>query len=494
MKKTLQGGSDKIKMYAIVDVETTGGTPQSGKVIEIAVVLHNGNEVTGEYSTLVNPEEPLPSFIKQLTGITDEMLRNAPRFHEVAQHLEQILTGRNFIAHNVSFDYHFLKEEFKRCGIPFRPKRACTIRMSRELIPGMPSYSLGKLCTSLSIPIENRHRASGDAIATAKLFTMLLNKDDKGVILRMLKHGSGEVNLPPFLERHIVKQLPEKNGVYLFKGRKGEIIYVGKATNIRKRVQSHFTGDKNSRGKREFLERIHDIEYHLTGTEILSTLLEASLIRKHWPRYNDSLKVPGLLHGIFQYTDQRGYIRLVVNKAGKWSAPLLTFRSGLEARSFLSKFVSGRSLCPRLSGLQPGSGRCSDHGIYSCEGACDGSENPESYNNRLREVLSEIRQTEQQGLVVEKGRYDHESALIFLDKAVPMAYGFISNKALERGRIERCRFFPLYNNPELEGTVLNWVGGIGQESVRPLPDGFIPEVSVDQTKMNVTRQLHLFGM
>jgi len=163
-------------LFAIIDIETTGYKHNYAKITEIAIYQHNGEKITGEYSTLINPEIDIPLFITRLTGITNEMVKNAPKFYEVAKKIIEMTKGRTFIAHNVNFDYKFIQEEYKRLGYQYNQKTMCTVQLSRKLLPGYRSYSLGKLCADLGIEIEGRHRAAGDALATVKLFEILLEK------------------------------------------------------------------------------------------------------------------------------------------------------------------------------------------------------------------------------------------------------------------------------------------------------------------------------
>jgi len=163
-------------LFTIIDIETTGAVYKYGKITEIAIYVHNGSEITGSFSSLVNPEIDIPIAITRLTGITNAMVAEAPKFYEVARTIAEITAGRTFVAHNVNFDYHFIKEEFSRLGYDFDRKRVCTVQLSRKLLPGHASYSLGRLCSELGIEITDRHRAEGDALATVKLFELLLEK------------------------------------------------------------------------------------------------------------------------------------------------------------------------------------------------------------------------------------------------------------------------------------------------------------------------------
>jgi DNA polymerase-3 subunit epsilon len=183
-------------MYAIVDIETTGGYASANGITEVAIVLHNGKEVEGKYQTLVNPLQLIPRYITALTGITNEMVADAPSFQEVAQNVFRLLEDRVFVAHNVNFDYSFIKHHLSQVGYELEARKLCTVRLGRKVFPGLPSYSLGNLCRSLSISIENRHRAMGDAAATTALFERILLADSDGQLEKMLKRGSRETYLP----------------------------------------------------------------------------------------------------------------------------------------------------------------------------------------------------------------------------------------------------------------------------------------------------------
>src|SRR5688572_4470236 len=223
-------------MYAIVDIETTGGYADNHRITEIAIFLHDGLNVTERYHTLINPGRNIPYYITGLTGITHDMVRKAPSFPEVAEEIFRRLNGKVFVAHNAHFDYSFLKKEFEQAGINWHAKKLCTVRLSRKIIPGLRSYSLGSLSESLGISITNRHRAGGDAAATVKIFDQLLQRDRDNYILKTLKKNSGETILPPNLPKEQFDKLPVGCGVYYFHDVRGNVIYVGKAINIKKRI------------------------------------------------------------------------------------------------------------------------------------------------------------------------------------------------------------------------------------------------------------------
>ena len=228
-------------MYAILDIETTGGKFNEEGITEIAIYRHNGLEITDQFISLVNPEREIQPFVQKLTGINSKMLRSAPRFFEVAKRIIEITEDCLVVAHNADFDYRILRTEFKRLGYNFEKKSICTVSLSQELLSNMDSYKLGKLVRSLGIPISDRHRAQGDALATVKLFELLLEKDSSKEILKsQVKALHGERVQSKYLK--IIEELPVSSGVYYLHNAAGEIIYIGKSNNIQKRVRNHLTG------------------------------------------------------------------------------------------------------------------------------------------------------------------------------------------------------------------------------------------------------------
>jgi len=230
-------------MYAIVDIETTGSYAEANGITEIAIHVFDGIEVVAVFESLINPLQPIPPFIQQMTGITNEMVVNAPPFASIAERVYNLLQGQIFVAHNVQFDYSFVLAQLKAAGFDLNCAKLCTVRLSRQILPGYPSYSLGKLCRSLGILLENRHRAGGDTAATVALFKKLLHEDTQNHIGKSLKRSSKEWILPPHVPRTDFDQLPTKPGVYYFHDKKNKVVYVGKAINLRYRVNSHFSND-----------------------------------------------------------------------------------------------------------------------------------------------------------------------------------------------------------------------------------------------------------
>src|ERR1700744_470721 len=366
-------------MYAIVDIETTGGHASANGITDFAVCIHDGNRVVDRYSTLINPHQEIPIYIQALTGINNEMLRDAPTFDQVAAKIYKLLNGHVFVAHNVNFDYSFVRYHLARCGYDLQSNKLCTVRLGRKIIPGHASYSLGKLCHSLGIQNDNRHRAMGDADATARLFSLLLENDKDGHIKSALKQNSKEQMLPPNLPKKAMLALPYTPGVYYFHDAKGKVIYVGKAKNIRKRVSSHFTGNNPGLQRQNFLKDIHQITYQICGTELIAFVLECIEIKRLWPKHNRSLKRFEHAYGVYIFEDQRGYLRLAVDKHRKHQQTIYTCNSLLEGYNLLNRLVEAFGLCPKLCFIQTGS--CTKGQEDKC--ACGGHESVKKYNKRV---------------------------------------------------------------------------------------------------------------
>lgn len=404
-------------MYCIVDLETTGGSATKSRITEIAVYKTDGKKVVDSFTSLVNPGRPIPRHITNLTGITNEMVEKAPSFAEILQQIETITQNNVFVAHNVNFDYGFMRAEYERCGLQFVRKKLCTVRLSRQIIKNQPSYSLGKLTANLGIQLKDRHRAAGDAKATVALFHLLLKKDQKEVISNSLKSRSLEALLPPNLPKNEFMALPETQGIYYFKDARKKIIYVGQAKNIKQRVHAHFSGNSNSKTKYYFSQNIYSLDFQLVPNPLLLDLIEAIEIKKHWPKYNRSMKRFSLNFGLFKYEDRNGYLRLAIGRSGKNDRPIKSYKNYDQCLAVLKETLVEYELCPRLIGLQPlGSGKCNYIEEVNCKGACCGKEHAEAYNLRVKKalrqkieqkhtfVLEEIAHESKAIVLVEKGR------------------------------------------------------------------------------------------
>lgn len=335
-------------MFAIVDIETTGGYASGNSISEIAIAIHDGERMVDYFETLINPETPIPRYIQALTGITNAMVSQAPLFEEVAPKIYGLLRDKIFVAHNVNFDYSFVKHQLARFGYDLDCRKLCTVRLGRKVLPGYQSYSLGNLCRCLGIEIEQRHRAGGDALATVKLFECIMKNDVENEIKAMLKGRAKEQFLPPHLAVEKVAQLPPFPGVYYFHNQKGKIVYVGKAKDLKKRVNSHFSNNKPGKQKQDFLREVYNVSFQICGSELMAFILESIEIKRLWPLYNRSLKSFQQSYGLYMYEDGRGYQRLVIEKLKKQLKPLYTFNLLLDGLNLLKKLIADFNLCARL--------------------------------------------------------------------------------------------------------------------------------------------------
>ena len=411
-------------MYAIVDIETTGGYAAANGIIEISIKIFDGQEVVEAYETLINPDKLIPRYIQAFTGITNEMVQDAPRFEEVAEKIYTLLQGNIFVAHNVNFDYSFIKSHLEFYGYRLVVKKLCTIRLARSIFPGFPSYSLGNLCQSLSIDLRNRHRAGGDAEATVILFQMLLKNDTRHIIQTSLNKISKEQTLPPYVPKVHFDALPKTPGVYYFHDQKGKVIYVGKAKNIRSRVNSHFSNNSDSRQKQNFLRHTYSISFQSTATELMAAILESAEIKKLWPVFNTSQKRQEDVFGIFVYEDQNGYMRLAIEKKRKNSNPVYTFHYKVDGHGVLRKLMKEFTLCPKLCFMQTDSDACIGMADNSCLGACEKKEPYPIYNERVCKAIASLTQRPSY-VVLDKGLSEQEVSCIMVVKGNFFGMGYL---------------------------------------------------------------------
>lgn len=440
-------------MYAIVDIETTGNGYTGSKITEIAIFIHDGEKVIEEYSTLVNPECSIPPFITNLTGINNAMVQNAPKFYEVAKKINELTNNLIFVAHNVNFDYNIIKAEFKELGFSFNRKKLCTVRLSRKLIPGLKSYSLGKLCTSLNINIQNRHRAKGDTEATAILFGKLLKLDDEGVFNSFLNPRSRQATLPPMLSKKIVDNLSEKSGVYYFKNEKDEVIYVGKAKNIKQRVISHFY-DKKKKEITMCLET-SNVTFTETGSELLALLLESAEIKTIFPKYNRAQRRSQESIGMFSYEDREGIIHLAFNKLKLTPNPIMKFYNTTECRVFLEKLCEEFELCPKYCHLQSNVTTCFHYQIKKCKGVCTKEEAIESYNNRVIKAISTLKFQNENFIIKEKGRSKKEVGFVLIQNGIYKGFGYLNAKEELKTTEEYLDFITIQKDNKDVNSILN---------------------------------------
>jgi len=397
--------------YAIVDIETTGGNAGNSRITEVAIIIHDGRQILDRYETLVNPQKEIPFSIFALTGITNEMVADAPVFDDIAEKIATLLTDRVFVAHNVNFDYSFIRHQLEESGFKWTARKLCTVRASRKISPGFSSYSLGNLCRSLEIPLENRHRAGGDADATAILFSKLLEWDSENIIEKMIKKTAQDQSLPPNLPPQDFEQLPEKPGVYYFYNEDKKVIYVGKAVNLKKRVASHFTGNNTGSQRQNFLRDIYGISFEVCGTELMALLLECSEIKKLWPVYNRALKSFEPKFGLYEYEARNGYKYLAVGKLAKFQTCIQAFDKEYDGMNALRNLAEKFSIDYRFCKY----GKLAESVFFN---TVDSNPLPdiESHNKNIAEAVDHLIQSKATFAIIDKGRSEEERSCIWVEK------------------------------------------------------------------------------
>ncbi len=416
--------------YAIIDIETTGGNTSRDKITEIAIVLHDGERIIDRFESLINPERYIPAGITELTGITQEMVDQAPKFYEVARQIVEMTKGAVFVAHNVRFDYGFIKKEFSRLGYAYTRKQLCTVRLSRKTFPGLHSYSLGNLISHFSIPISDRHRAMGDAMATTQLFEYILEKQREGTEIRdMINLGIRESLLPPGIDMEKIHALPETCGVYYLHDEQGNIAYVGKSINIKKRIADHFSDLDKKGGKVHRIVR--DISYEETGSELIALLLESFEIKRLQPSINRAQRRVTFPYVMYCWKDDKGYLRLTTDKVKLRDRKKLRiigeYPSIASARGRIGIIQEEFGLCGILSGKDKGTGPCFGFHLKQCQGACVGQEPPASYNAKVEEAIPYLGIAfDEDFILIDQGRHEDERSVVLVENNRFQGFGFIS--------------------------------------------------------------------
>lgn len=430
-KFTLSAHQHISKMnYAILDIETTGGSPNNEKITEIAIYIHNGKQIINKYASLINPEKNIPYFITGLTGISNEMVADSPKFFEIAKDIVEITKDCIVVGHNVNFDYSFIQSEFKHLGYDFQRNKLCTIKLSRKLIPGYKSYSLGKICKELNISINGRHRAAGDAFATVKLFELLLKENEiqGSDLISKEKPVARLTNLNGFLKPKDIDQLPSKTGVYYLHDEEGNLIYVGKSKNIHNRILTHL-GNRNSRRATEMAGKIAGISFELTGNELIALLLESVEIKSNKPIYNRAQRRSASTWGLYEFHDDKGYLNFrILKTSSQNNFPVASFNNQPEAKKIIANQVEKNWLCPKLSGLYSTEGSCFHYEIRQCNGACIGKEASKSYNERAQKLINKFEFEEKNLIIIDKGRSDNEKSVVLLENGLYIGYGYINTE------------------------------------------------------------------
>ena len=412
-------------------------------ITEIAIYRFDGREVTDRFISLINPEKKIDDFVVRLTGISNKMVCQAPKFYEVAKRIVEITEGCILVAHNAAFDYRILCLEFRRLGFDYQRRTICTVEMSQRLLPNEPSYSLGKLCRSLGIPLSDRHRANGDAMATVHLFKLLLDKDTEKIALS--EFVKQNLSTLPIQLLSLLDGLPNQLGVYYLYDKAGKLLLLSKSKNIYKRVNEHFT----SSGKRDLFLRNHvgKVMYELTGTLLIASLKEAEELQMQASlrKYKKKKSYP---FALVCHKNKKGYHCLsVIPRAGA-KEPLAIFESQEEGLNMLFEMTERYGLCTKLNGFSQAHTYCYNHSIGKCAGACMGDEAVEDYNRRVEEALAHYTLVGRTFAIMDKGRTVHEKSVIFIEQGRLRGYAFIAlNYQLSRPILEK-HLTPLTHNSE----------------------------------------------
>jgi DNA polymerase-3 subunit epsilon len=383
------------------------------------------------------------------------MLRNAPKFYEVAKRIVEITEDCILVAHNASFDYRILKTEFKRLGFPYKRKTLCSVELSQQLIPDMESYSLGKLTRALGIPVSDRHRANGDAMATVKLFKMLLSKDTDKTIIKDAVKIEQKSKLASNL-KDIIEEMPSDTGVYYIHDANGSIIYIGKSNNIRKRITQHFT-NSNSKSKK-IQVKVATVTYEKTGSELVALLKESEEIKANKPILNSALKRNKFTQGLYSFIDNNGYINLKISHINSKERAITTFVNRRGGISFLNKMIEIHNLCPKLCGIDKGVQSCFNYEIENCEGACINKESLGTYNQRVREVIKSNTYENKDMVLIDKGRDINEKSVILVEDGIFKGIGFFDlYHQINNREILDSLITPMENNKDTQHIIQSYM-------------------------------------
>ena len=448
-------------MYAIVDIETTGGKFNEEGITEIAIYQHNGQKVTDQFISLVNPEREIQPFVEKLTGINSKMLRSAPRFFEIAKRILEITESCLIVAHNADFDYRILRTEFKRLGYNFERDSLCTVNLSQQLLPEMESYKLGQLVRSLGIPISDRHRAQGDALATVKLFELLLEKDSNKEILKS-QIKALHTHRVPSKYLSVIEELPTATGVYYLHNAVGDILYIGKSKNIQKRVRAHLMG--SDRKSQKIQEKLHKVNFETTGSELIALLKEQHEIKKNQPRINKDGRYRLYPMGI-RIDRTTEYHQLILEQVRAQREYLAVFKNGRVAKHQMTQWIEKFELCQKHSSLQETDGACFGYKNNRCKGACVGEESAEHFNQRFESLPPQNHYPHDDFLMVCHGRKDGEYSFIYIENQQYKGYGFyeLNHQINSKDKILN-RMIAMEDNSDCRALILAHIKKINTEN------------------------------
>ena len=421
------------KPIVIVDVETTGMSPVRSRIVEIACIrIEEGKEVD-RFVTLVDPEQSIPLTLQAITRISNEMVKGAPTFVQIAKRVEEIFDGAILCAHNARFDYSFIKAEMERAGLKFKKTMLCTAKLSRNLFKQHRKHDLSSLIDRHSFACEARHRAEGDADVLVQFLKHIQKEFEEEKVRATLEAVCGMNAVPPQITMATVASLPESPGVYTFHGKDGEVLYIGKSVNIRSRVMSHFGNTHRDGKEMKLWEEVEDITYESTVSDLGASLLELKKIKSEYPTYNRmSRKVKSMWY-LEKYINDKGYVcfnlvpdsEIVFEDLKNLYA---VFKTKKQAVSYLTELAKEHGLCPKLLGAESGKGICFSYQLAKCSGSCAGKIQPAVYNANVEKLFEDRR--------LRTWPYKEKVTLKYYDKNREKAEVFvIDNWMLEKAEV-----------------------------------------------------------
>ncbi|MEO6347470.1 MAG: exonuclease domain-containing protein [Aquaticitalea sp.] len=442
-------------MYAILDIETTGGKYNEEGITEVAIYKFDGHKVIDQFISLVNPEREIQPFVVNLTGINSKMLQTAPKFYEVAKRIVEISEDCIIVAHNSEFDYRILRMEFNRLGFDYKRKTLCTVDLAKQLMPDQASFSLGKLTRSLGIPVSDRHRAAGDAMATVKLFKMLLAKDVKKIIIQDAVKAEPTFQMRPNLKT-IIEELPSVTGVYYIHNVQGDVIFIGKSKNIKNKVSQLFSSTRSKSKKLQ--NQVAAVTYEATGSELVAFLKEIEEIKRIKPIHNSSLQRKLFTYAIYNFMDENGYINLKIDKADGRKKAITTFANRDSAKSFLLNAVDHYQLCQKLVGLNNTKKSCFKYDTDECLGACIQKEDAEEYNKRVLQFIEKNSYESKDIAIIDRGREIDEHSVLLIENGDFKGLGFFNlNYQITNINVLETIITPMENTKDTQHIIHNYL-------------------------------------
>ncbi|MBL0309581.1 MAG: 3'-5' exoribonuclease [Bacteroidetes bacterium] len=408
-------------MYAIIDVETTGGSPSLDRVAEIAIVVFDGKEIKEIFSTLINPKRLIDPYVTRLTGITNEMVKNSPTFEDVHERILELTHENIFVAHNVKFDFGMLRQEFRRIGIDFNRKQMDTVNLARKVLPGHNSYSLGNICESVGIDISDRHRALGDAKATVKLLEVILGFPASAKYMEVeLNHGIDADLLPPYLSKAEIEKLPEDAGVFYYKDEVGKILYLEGTKSIRRKVINDFSSPSNHPERLRMFELMRHIDYELSGNELIAKVFAHREITAHEPEFNKKQHITPYTHGIYLEIDEQDFAQLKIHSiTSDRMGDMLKFSSKASANKVLAKIIRESNLYPWFA-LRS---KMKENGIDT--------NSLKNYNHHIEKALKKYLYKQPNFFIIGQGIHPDDHSVVWVENNSYKGYGYFNPELTE---------------------------------------------------------------